>query len=404
MDSPGRLLLTLAVVLVGAKLAGVLAERLGQPPVLGELLAGVILGSSVLGWLPPVGTDGYVILHFLAEIGVVLLLFEIGLATDLKAMFHVGPAALAVAAVGVAVPFALGYLFWAHGPHGQVASTVPLAVAAIFVGATLTATSVGITARVLSDLGQMASVEARIIVGAAVIDDVLGLVILAVVSALAGGGAVSTGGVIKILFVAVGFLVAAVIIGSRVAPRIFDQVERIKGREIVVVFGVAFCFLLAGLADGAGSALIIGAFAAGIILSDTAQYGIIEERVKPVVAVFTPIFFVVVGSSVDLRLLDPSRPGAGGVLWAAFALTVLAVVGKVLAGWAAPWARFRRIVVGVGMIPRGEVGLIFADIGRRTGVLGAEVFNAVLLMVLVTTFIAPILLKRLVGSPATAPR
>ena len=404
MDSPGRLLLTLAVVLVGAKLAGVLAERLGQPPVLGELLAGVILGSSVLGWLPPVGTDGYVILHFLAEIGVVLLLFEIGLATDLKAMFHVGPAALAVAAVGVAVPFALGYLFWAHGPHGQVASTVPLAVAAIFVGATLTATSVGITARVLSDLGQMASVEARIIVGAAVIDDVLGLVILAVVSALAGGGAVSPGGVIKILFVAVGFLVAAVIIGSRVAPRIFDQVERIKGREIVVVFGVAFCFLLAGLADGAGSALIIGAFAAGIILSDTAQYGIIEERVKPVVAVFTPIFFVVVGSSVDLRLLDPSRPGAGGVLWAAFALTVLAVVGKVLAGWAAPWARFRRIVVGVGMIPRGEVGLIFADIGRRTGVLGAEVFNAVLLMVLVTTFIAPILLKRLVGSPATAPR
>ena len=404
MDSPGRLLLTLAVVLVGAKLAGVLAERLGQPPVLGELLAGVILGSSVLGWLPPVGTDGYVILHFLAEIGVVLLLFEIGLATDLKAMFHVGPAALAVAAVGVAVPFALGYLFWAHGPHGQVASTVPLAVAAIFVGATLTATSVGITARVLSDLGQMASVEARIIVGAAVIDDVLGLVILAVVSALAGGGVVSTGGVIKILIVAVGFLVAAVIIGSRVAPRIFDQVERIKGREIVVVFGVAFCFLLAGLADGAGSALIIGAFAAGIILSDTAQYGIIEERVKPVVAVFTPIFFVVVGSSVDLRLLDPSRPGAGGVLWAAFALTVLAVVGKVLAGWAAPWARFRRIVVGVGMIPRGEVGLIFADIGRRTGVLGAELFNAVLLMVLVTTFIAPILLKRLVGTPATAPR
>ncbi len=404
MDSPGRLLLTLAVVLVGAKLAGVLAERVGQPAVLGELLAGVILGSSVLGWLPPVGTDGYVILHFLAEIGVVLLLFEIGLATDLKAMFHVGPAALAVAAVGVMVPFLLGYLFWAHGPHGQVASTVPLAVAAIFVGATLTATSVGITARVLSDLGQMASVEARIIIGAAVIDDVLGLVILAVVSALAGGGAVSTGGVIKILIVAVGFLVAAVIIGSRVAPRIFDQVERIKSREIVVVFGVAFCFLLAGLADGAGSALILGAFAAGIILSDTAQYGVIEERVKPVVALFTPIFFVAVGSSVDLRLLDPSRPGAGGVLWAGFALTVLAVAGKVLAGWAAPWARFRRIVVGVGMIPRGEVGLIFADIGRRTGVLGAELFNAVLLMVLVTTFIAPILLKRLVSSPATAPR
>ena len=396
-DTPGHLLLTLAVVLVGAKLAGVLAEKVGQPPVLGELLAGVLLGSSVLGWLPLMGTDGYVILHFLAEVGVVLLLFEIGLETDLKAMFHVGPAALAVAAVGVALPFLLGYYFWAHGPHAQVASTVPLAIAAIFVGATLTATSVGITARVLGDLGQLASAEARIIIGAALIDDVLGLVILSVVSALAGGGAMTPGGIAKVLVVAVGFLALAVFVGSRVAPRVFDLLERIKGREILVVFGVAFCFLLAGLADQAGSALIIGAFAAGIILSDTAQYGVIEERVKPVVSLFTPIFFVVVGSSVDLRLLDPSRPGAGGVLWAACALTLLAVVGKVAAGWAAPWAKFRRVVVGVGMIPRGEVGLIFADIGRRSGILGAEVFNAVLLMILVTTFLAPVLLKKVFG-------
>ena len=393
-DSPGRLLLTLAIILVGAKLAGVLAEKVGQPAVLGELLAGILLGSSVLGWLPPLGTDGYVILHFLAEIGVVLLLFEIGLETDLKAMFRVGPAALAVAAVGVALPFFFGFLFWAYGPHDQVPSTVPVVVAAIFVGATLTATSVGITARVLSDLGQIASIEARIIIGAAVIDDVLGLVILSVVSALAGGGVMTTGGMAKVFIVAVGFLVLAVFIGSRVAPRLFDLIERIKGREILVVFGIAFCFLLAGAADQIGSALIIGAFAAGIILSDTAQYGVIEERVKPVVSLFTPIFFVVVGSSVDLRLLDPSRPGAGGVLWAAFGLTVLAVLGKIAAGWAAPWAKFRRVVVGVGMIPRGEVGLIFADIGRRSGVLGAEVFNALLLMILVTTFLAPVLLKR----------
>jgi Kef-type K+ transport system membrane component KefB len=404
-DSPGRLLLILAVVLVGAKLAGVLAERVGQPAVLGELLAGVLLGSSVLGWLPPIGTDGYVILHFLAEIGVVLLLFEIGLETDLKAMFRVGPAALAVAAVGVAVPFALGYGFWASGLHGQVPSTVPLAMAAIFVGATLTATSVGITARVLGDLGQMASVEARIIIGAAVIDDVLGLMILSVVSALAGGGAVSAGGIVKIIVVATGFLVVAVLVGGRVAPKLFDFIERLKSREILVVFGVACCFLVAGLADWAGSALIIGAFAAGIVLSGTAQFGVIEERIKPVVSLFTPIFFVMVGSSVDLRLLDPSRPGAGSVLWAAFALTVLAVVGKIAAGWAAPWTKFRRLAVGVGMVPRGEVGLIFADIGRRSGVLGAEVFNAVLLMVLITTFLAPVLLKRFFGhAPVPAPR
>lgn len=401
-DSPGQLLLTLAIVLVGAKLAGVLAEKMGQPSVLGELLAGVVLGSSVLGWLPPVATDGYIILQFLAELGVVLLLFEIGLETDLKEMFRVGSSALAVAAVGIAVPFALGYLFWAYGPHLQVPSTVPLAAAAIFVGATLTATSVGITARVLSDLGKMATTEARIIIGAAVIDDVLGLVILGVVSSLASGGVVTTGGAIRSLVVAIGFLVVAVVVGLRLAPLLFEASARLRSREVVVVFGVAFCLLLAGLADRAGSALIIGAFAAGIVLSGTGQFRVIEDRIKPVASILTPVFFVMVGASVDIRLLDPTRPGAGGVLWAAFALTVLAVVGKVVTGWAAPWSSFRRVVVGVGMIPRGEVGLIFADIGRRTGVLGAELFNAVLIMVLVTTFLAPILLKKVLGVPAPA--
>ncbi|HVX88076.1 MAG TPA: cation:proton antiporter [Gemmatimonadales bacterium] len=388
---------------MAAKLAGALAGKLGQPPVLGELLTGVLLGSSLLGWLPLPGTDGYVIFHFLAEIGVVLLLFEIGLETDLREMFRVGPAALAVAAVGVTLPFLLGYWFWAHGPHGQVPSTVPLAVAAIFVGATLTATSVGITARVLSDLGRMGSPEARIILGAAVIDDVLGLVILGVVSSLTEGGAVTTVGVLKLLVVAVGFLVVAVVLGLRLAPVLFAASAKLRSREVVVVFAVAFCFLLAGLADQVGSALIIGSFAAGIVLSGTGAFHVIEDRIKPVASIFTPIFFVVVGSAVDLRLLDPTRPGAGGVLWAALAITLLAIVGKVVAGWAAPWARFRRLVVGVGMVPRGEVGLIFADIGRRTGVLGAEVFNAVLIMVLITTFLAPILLKRVLGpAPAAA--
>jgi Kef-type K+ transport system membrane component KefB len=402
IDGPGSWLLALGLALVAAKAAGILAERWGQPAVLGELLAGVLLGPSVLGILPVIGTDGYVIFHFLAELGVVLLLFEIGLTTDLKAMFRVGPAALAVAAVGVALPFALGFLFWAHGPHDQVPSTVPLAATAIFVGATLTATSVGITARVLDDLGQLATAEARIIVGAAVIDDVFGLVILAVVSTLAGGGLVTTGGVVRILFVAVGFLVMAVVIGGRIAPQLFAAVARFKAREVVVVAAVAFCFLLAAFADRAGSALIIGAFAAGIILSGTEQYAHIEERVRPVVALFTPIFFVTIGAAVDLRLFDPTRPGAGGVLWVALALSGLAVVGKLVAGWAAPWAKFRRLAVGVGMIPRGEVGLIFADIGRRSGVLGAEVFNGILLMVLVTTFLAPILLKKVFATPPSA--
>jgi Kef-type K+ transport system membrane component KefB len=402
-DTPGTWLLTLAIVLVAAKGAGILVEKWGQPAVLGELLVGIALGPSVFGMLPVVGTDGYVILHFLAELGVVLLLFEIGLETDLKAMFKVGPAALSVAAVGVAVPFLLGFLFWAYGPHPQVASAVPLVATAIFVGAALTATSVGITARVLGDLGQMGTPEARIIVGAAVIDDVLGLVILSVVSTMAAGGPVTTGGVIKILLVAVLFLVVAVQVGRRIAPWVFATVARFQSREIVVIAAVAFCFLMAALADRAGSALIIGAFAAGIVLSGTEQFGLIEQRVKPVVSLFTPIFFVSIGSAVDLRLFDPSRPGAWSVIGIGLALTVLAVIGKVVAGWAAPWTPFRRLVVGVGMVPRGEVGLIFADIGRRSGVLGAEVFNAVLMMVLITTFLAPLLLKKVTGprpSPA----
>jgi len=402
-DSPGTILLLLATAIVAAKGAGLLAERWGQPAVLGELVAGILLGPSLLGILPSAGSEAGTVFTFLAELGVVLLLFEIGLETDLKAMFKVGPAALAVAAVGVVVPFLLGFLFWNAGPHPQVASTVPLGATAIFVGATLTATSVGITARVLSDLGRLGTPEARIIVGAAVIDDVLGLVILSVVSTMAVGGMVTATSVGQILLVAVGFLVAAVVIGRQLAPHLFTFVARIKSREVVILAAVSFCFLLGGLAELAGSALIIGAFAAGIILSGTDQFDIIEERVKPVVALFTPIFFVQVGGAVDLHLLDPTRPGGSGVLWVAIALTLLAVLGKLAAGWAAPWMPFDRLTVGVGMVPRGEVGLIFAEIGRRTGVLGAEVFNAVLLMVLVTTFLAPVLLKKVVARRPAAP-
>lgn len=402
VEGPGSWLLTLGLVLVAAKAMGLLARRWGQPPVLGELLAGVLLGPSVLGLLPPLGTDAYVIFHFLAELGVVLLLFEIGLETDLKAMFQVGPAALAVAAVGVVAPFVLGFFFWAHAPHDQVPSTVPLAVTAIFVGATLTATSVGITARVLGDLGRLASAEARIIVGAAVIDDVFGLVILGVVTAMAGGGAVTAGGILRILLIAVAILAGAVAVGARVAPWLFARIARLPGRETVPLAAFAICVLLAALADRAGSALIIGAFAAGIALARTDQTAHITERTQPVVALFTPIFFVMIGGAVDLTLFDLNRPGVGGILWIALALSLLAVAGKFLSGWAAPWTKFRRAIVGVGMIPRGEVGLIFADIGRRSGVLGAEVFNALLLMVLVTTFLAPVLLKQAYGRDPAA--
>jgi Kef-type K+ transport system membrane component KefB len=388
----GTFLLAFAAALLGGKLFGELAERIGQPAVLGELAAGVLLGPALLGLVSL--TAGILLI---AEIGVLLLLFEIGLETDLREMSRVGTASLAVAVVGVIVPFGLAYLYWAYVPH-PAADQAHLTTAAIFVGATLTATSVGITARVLSDLGRLNTPEARIIIGAAVIDDVLGLVILSVVSGVAAGAAVSLLGIVRTLAVAIGFLVVAVIVGRYLVPKLFDIVVRMRVRYVLLVFAVAFALGLSALAALAGSALIIGAFAAGIILSGTNQFDTIEHEVRPVAAIFTPIFFVSVGASVNLRLLDPSSTSSRGTLLVAAVLTAIAIVGKLAAGWAAPWARFRRLVVGVGMVPRGEVGLIFADIGRRSGVLSDEVFGAVLLMVMVTTFVAPPGLKALFGT------
>jgi len=295
------------------------------------------------------------------------------------------------------VPFGLAYLYWAYVPH-PAAGQAHLTTTAIFVGATLTATSVGITARVLSDLGRLNTPEARIIIGAAVIDDVLGLVILSVVSGVAAGAAVSLLGIVRTLAVAIGFLVVAVIVGRYLVPKLFDVVVRMRVRYVLLVFAVAFALGLSALAALAGSALIVGAFAAGIILSGTNQFDTIEHEIRPVAAVFTPIFFVSVGASVNLRLLDPTSMSSRGTLLVAAVLTAIAIVGKLAAGWAAPWSRFRRLVVGVGMVPRGEVGLIFADVGRRSGVFSDEVFGAVLLMVMVTTFVAPPGLKALFGT------
>jgi Kef-type K+ transport system membrane component KefB len=250
---------------------------------------------------------------------------------------------------------------------------------------------------VLSDLGQMHTPEARIIIGAAIIDDILGLVILTVVSGMAAGVSVGPLGVLRVLAVAVGFLVIAVLVGRFVAPRLFDLVVRMRVRYVLLVFAIAFALGLSAAAAIIGSALIIGAFAAGVILSGTNQFDTIEHEVRPVASIFTPIFFVSVGASVNLGLLNPAHEGGGGVLGVAAVLTVLAIVGKLAAGWAAPWVKFRRLVVGVGMVPRGEVGLIFADIGRRAGVLNEAVFGAVLVTVMATTFVAPPGLKLLFG-------
>lgn len=389
-----RFLVVLAVMLVAGKLSGELFERIGQPAVLGELIAGTLLGASVLGLIPASPDDPLTeVITLFAEVGVLVLLFEIGLETDLRQMLHVGKAAAAVALVGVALPMLLGIGFWVSPMVPPDLNVVGVVTTAIFVGATLTATSVGITARVLTDLHVMSSTEARLIIGAAVIDDVLGLVLLGLVASLAAGETVSAFDVTRALTVAVGFLVIAVAVGMWLAPRLFSLIDRMRVRGILLVSAFAFVLLIAALAGAVGSAMIIGAFAAGLILSNTNQFDLIESRIKPVADIFTPVFFLSIGAQFDVSLLNPFAPGNLEVLAIGFGLFVIAVIGKVAAGWAVPWRPFNRVAVGLGMMPRGEVGLIFAQIGLSTGVLSTRLFSAVLIMVIGTTFIAPFTLK-----------
>jgi len=371
-------LFALIAILVSGKLLGELAERLGQPAVLGELLAGVLLGGSFLGVVDP-ETE---VIHLLAEVGVILLLFEIGLETDLRRLLKVGTASTAVAIVGVAAPFGLGY--------GVAAAMGLAALPAVVTGAALTATSVGITARVLSDLGRLQEPESQIVLGAAVLDDVIGLIILGVVAELVSGAAVTLPGIGLTAVRAFGFLGAVLLVGRLLVPPVFRWLEGLGRKETVGTMAVVLAFLTANLADAAGSALIIGAFAAGLVLAPTPQAKTVQSGVVSLGQLFVPIFFVSVGAAVEIRSFTEPR-----VLAIGLALIAVAIAGKVVAGYAPFWFRGNKAVVGVGMVPRGEVGLIFAQLGLTTGVLDAGLFSALALTVMVTTFIAPPALKAL---------
>lgn len=384
VEAVPQLLLVLAAVLAAAKLFGEIAERFGQPAVVGELLAGVALGPSVLGLVDP----GLPVLHLLAEIGVVILLFQIGLETDLRRLLSVGGTALTVALVGVVLPMLLGY---------AVAGALGLAeLPALVIAAALTATSVGITARVLADLGRLQEPESQVVLGAAVLDDIVGLVILAVVAKLVAGGTLTAAGVGLTALTAFGFVAAALLVGRFLVPPIFRQVARAGSEQTLATLAVAVAFLTAVLADRLGSALIIGAFTAGLVFAPTPHAHAIERGVVRLGHFFVPIFFVAVGAAVDVRTFTDGRVLLIGVL-----LVAAAVVGKFAAGFAPVWFKGRKAVIGVGMIPRGEVGLIFAQTGLTAGVLDAGLYSAVTFMVIVTTFLAPPLLRRLLG-PAPA--
>lgn len=389
-------LLSLIVILFAAKIGGHFALRLKQPEVLGELVVGVIIGNLALlgiGGLEYLEHDDYV--SILSELGVILLLFEVGLETNINEMKQVGWSSLLAAVLGVAAPFFLGW--WVAAIFAPEAETL----VHVFVGATLTATSVGITARVLKDIGKIQSKEAKIVLGAAVIDDVLGLLVLAVVggiiTAAESGGAVDVLGLVKILFLAVGFLVTAVVIGQRLMPKLFAAASYLRSHGLLLAFSLLVCFGLAYLAALVGLAPIVGAFTAGLILdevhyedlarrSDTES---IEELIAPLTGVLVPIFFVIMGARVDLTVFTDTS-----VLSFAFWLTAAAILGKQVCGLGVVQKGVDRLAVGLGMIPRGEVGLIFIGIGAAMRLHGHPVvdpatFGAVVIMVIVTTMVTP---------------
>lgn len=375
-----ELLVGLVLVWVAAKVAGEGMERIGQTAVLGELLAGVLIGPGGLGLVHE--SDA---LHALAELGVLILLFEVGLESDLNQLLRAGAQATLVAVVGVVLPLALGFgvMRW-FGHSGLVA---------VFVGATLTATSVGITARVFADLGRLQDAAARVVLGAAVVDDILGLIILAVVTGIAqtGGGSLAAVGLLT--GKAVVFLVVAILVGIRLAPTIIRWIGLMKARGTLIVYSVVFAVALAALADLVGLATIIGAFAAGLVLATTERREHIEDRIKPVADLFVPIFFVSVGMKVQPGMLNPFAEHAQFGI--AMLLTAVAVTSKLAAGLAVYQKAVRRWVVGVGMVPRGEVGLIFAGAGLSAGVIAQDLYSALVVVVILTTFAAPPALKAL---------
>ncbi len=395
-----EVLLGLIIILLAAKLGGDLLERFKQPAVLGELVIGMLIGNMTL-----FGLDFFepfkhsVTLEVLAELGVIILLFMVGLESTIEEMMKVGAASFMVATFGVVAPFFLGW--------GVAIWFLPEAstYVHIFIAATLTATSVGITARVLKDIGKIKSREAKIILGAAVIDDIMGLVILAVVTGLINAASKGTDGggsgqILIIVAKAVGFVVGAIIIGNALMPRIFKLGGRMRVSGVLLSIALLVCFLLAYIAQIMGLAPIVGAFVAGLILNkvhyrnftDRGEHSV-EELIEPIGIFLIPIFFVTMGMRVDLTTFADTS-----ILLFAAVMTIAAIIGKQVCSLAIFDKSVNRISIGLGMIPRGEVGLIFASIGaalmlKGEPVISSGTYSAVVIMVIITTLVTPPLLK-----------
>ncbi len=416
-------LLSLVVIYLASKVGGELSNRFGLPPVLGELVSGVVVGVSVLhllvfsqggadssnliitflqstaGLNPDAAAGVFAaqseVISVLAELGVIILLFEIGLESNLKDLMAVGIQASVVAMVGVVVPFTAG-------TAGLMILFGIDALPAIFAGAALTATSIGITSKVLSELGRLNSREGQIILGAAVIDDVLGIIVLAVVASLAKDGAVDVSKVVYLIISASGFLLGAIALGNFFNKSFVAIADKLQTRGELVIPAFIFAFLMAYFAAAIQLEAILGAFAAGLVLEETDKRQELQKQVIPIADILVPIFFVTVGAKTDLGVLNPAIPSnREGLIMAAF-LILVAILGKVVTGLTVfGQPGINRLAIGVGMIPRGEVGLVFLGIGSSIGILSKPLEAAIIMMVILTTFLAPPLLRVVFPDPET---
>lgn len=378
-------LVGLIVIFFAARLGAIIAKKVGQPAVLGELIAGVVVGNlTLLGFhsfdfIPHDQT-----IDIIARIGVIILLFEVGLETNVKEMAAVGLRSTLVALSGVITPFVLGYYM-----IGVIVPDIP-EIAKVFTGAILTATSVGITARVFKDLNFLKSQESKIVLGAAVIDDILGLIILAIVAGVAVTGSIEASTIIGISTKAVLFVVLSLAAGILLARRTFKLLAFFELPGMMLISALVFCFGFAVLANMAGLATIVGAFAAGLVLEEfhfkpfEAKRSI-EEYIHPISLVVVPVFFVLTGMAVDLSVFADTS-----IVTASLAISAVAIVGKLVCGWSFTADEpINRAVIGAGMIPRGEVGLIFATVGKSIGVVDDRLYAITVIMVILTTIVAP---------------
>jgi Kef-type K+ transport system membrane component KefB len=395
MHHANEILFALFVVFVAAQVGSELAQRLRLPGVVGEIAAGCVIGPSLLGWIAPEQIASGTPLDVLSEIGVVLLLFSVGLETRLEDLKKVGKAAFLVGVLGVLLPFAMGGL-WAHAKGFDWGKS-------LFVAAAFVATSAGITARVLQQLGALQRLESKVILGAAVIDDILAMLLLGVVVSLQGGEGFDPLHLLIVLGGAVGFIAVIGWGGTRVMRWNSAWLEKPHSTYSPLLIVLALCLGLAYASTLFGLAAIIGAFLAGMIASETRQQHTLEQQIQPLLALLTPYFFVLTGSKIDLHQL-----ASLDALLALLVVTLIAIVSKLLGGFlgALSLGRAGAAIVGFGMVPRGEVGVVIASLGLGAGVFSDRMYAIIVAMSLLTAMVTPPvlawLLKRTVATAASA--